>query len=140
MDQEWLNNNMLRRLFNSTPDAMIISDHEGKIVLMNEQMEALFGYHSDELLGQPIELLIPKALRERHQHHRSKYFNQPTVRAMGSNLELTALRKDGSEFPVEISLSPINLENGYLIASAIRDVTDAIRSQKYGKRTTADHG
>ena len=112
-----------RSFVEAAPDAVLIVNTRGKIVLVNSQVERLFGYSRDELLGEPIEVLVPVRFREQHQSHRSTYFSEPRARAMGANLELYGLRKNGSEFPVEISLAPIETPAGPLFASAVRDIT-----------------
>ncbi len=112
-----------RDVIESAPDAIVIIDADGEIQLVNAQTETLFGYTREELIGQTNEVLVPELLRDRHREHRATYTKSPRARPMGDGLELCARRKDGSEFPVEISLSPLRDENETLICSTIRDVT-----------------
>jgi PAS domain S-box-containing protein len=113
-----------RRLVQNAPDAMVIIDSHGTITLVNEQTERLFGYPGAELEGQPVEILVPQRLRGRHTHHRDDYFTAPQIRRMGTGLELSGLRSDGTEFPIEISLAPVETDEGTLASAAIRDITE----------------
>lgn len=119
-----------RELLESAPDAMVIVNAKGEIVLVNSQTERLFGYDRGQLLGQPVEILVPVRYRERHPRHRSGFFGQPRVRAMGADLQLHGLHASGTEFPVEISLSPLETEEGLFVSSAIRDVTERKRFEQ----------
>lgn len=119
-----LDDGSFRSLLESAPDAMVIVDSKGVIVLVNAQTERLFGHPRASLLGQPVECLLPKRFRGHHVQHRQVYAEEPRVRAMGSGLELHGLHADGREIPVEISLSPLETEQGWLVSSAIRDVSE----------------
>lgn len=119
-----------RLLVESAPDAMVVVDEKGRIVLVNAQAESVFGYCREELLGQTVELLVPHALRGQHVVDRAAYSAKPKSRKMGIQPGLSGLRKDGSEFPAEIALSPIETESGVLVHAAIRDVTERMRMEK----------
>jgi PAS domain S-box-containing protein len=113
-----------RALVDSAPDAMIIAQRSGTISLVNTQAEKLFGYKREEMVGRPVEMLLPESYRERHVAHRENYFKDPRRRPMNIALELHARRKNGSEFPVEISLSPLETDQGMMVTTSIRDITE----------------
>jgi PAS domain S-box-containing protein len=113
-----------RNLIDSAPDAMVITDSDGSITRVNRRTELILGYGRAELLGQPVEILLPQRLRAAHPGQREGFMRDPTTRAMGSGGELVALTKDGREIPVEVSLSPIETDDGLLVAAALRDISD----------------
>lgn len=114
----------------TAPDAMVVVGKDGRIRLVNGQTEKLFGYPRSELIGQTMEILVPPRYRGGHPGHRSGYFADPKPRPMGAGLDLFAIRKDGSEFPAEISLAPVQTAEGTLVTAAIRDITDRKRFEK----------
>lgn len=120
----------LRLMAESSPSAMIMVNEKGEIVLVNSQTEKLFGYHKEELIGQPIELLVPSRFRPAHPSYRDKYFHAPSVRPMGAGRDLYARRKDGSEVPVEIALNPVETNEGKFVLSSIVDITERKRLEE----------
>ncbi len=118
-----------RELLEAAPDAIIEVDREGRIVLLNLVTEKMFGYKREDLLGKPVELLVPEAIRAAHVRYREGYWNHPATRPMGSGLTLEGCRKDGTRFPVEISLSPVHSEEGLRITAVIRDTSERKRTE-----------
>lgn len=113
-----------RGLVESAPNALVIANQEGRIVLVNAEMEKMFGYVRDEVLGKMVETLMPDRFRKGHELHRDRYGSvNPQARPMGLDLELYGIRKNGKEFPIEISLSPLKTDEGLLVSAAIRDIT-----------------
>jgi two-component system NtrC family sensor kinase len=131
----------VQALLESAPDSIVIVDEAGRIVMTNGQAERMFQYDRSELIGRPVEIFLPERLHARHARHRAIYGAEPHTRPMGSGLDLVARRRDGSEFPVEISLSPLQTEQGVLITSVIRDITDrkqaAVELERQVQRRTA---
>jgi PAS domain S-box-containing protein len=119
-----------RGLLEAAPDAMLVVNRGGRITLVNTQAEQLFGYSREQLLGEPIEMLVPPSVRAGHAGHRNQYFGEPQRRPMGSGLELAARRRDGTEFPVEISLSPVQTPGSTLVIAAVRDITERRRLEE----------
>ena len=117
-----------RELLNATPDAILIVDHHGKILRINRATGTLFGYPSNELVGKSIEVLVPTQFRHKHQEHRRAYAKDPRPRLMGDALDLFGVRKDGSEFSAEISISPVESEQGRIAICAVRDIS--LRKQR----------
>lgn len=118
------------QLWELASDALLLVDDRGQIVLANREIERLFGYPRAELLGRSIEILVPARFRSRHAGHRADFFANPRSRPMGTGLELFGLRKDGSEFPVDINLSVLTTEEGILVKAAIRDVSERKKTQE----------
>jgi PAS domain S-box-containing protein len=118
------------QLLDAAPDGMVIIDEAGVIRLVNRQAEALFGYERAELVGKPVEVLVPDRLAASHPDRRNTYVRNPSTRPMGAGLELTARHKDGSEFPVDISLSSLETDEGLLVSAAVRDIRDRRRSEQ----------
>src|SRR5688572_15855864 len=125
-----LSSELVRSVLDSAPDAMIIIDASGTVLFANHQVSALFGYASEEVVGGKIEMLLPERFRARHAGHRYSYTHNVRVRPMGMGLDLFGMRKNGSEFPVEISLSPVSEGNEVMVAAAIRDVTERMLAEQ----------
>lgn len=126
---ERASDHQFRALLEAAPDAMVIVNTAGTIILVNAQTEVMFGYSRAELVGQPVEMLIPVELQQHHATHRGTYHQAPRVRPMGENLDLRATTRDGRSFPVEISLSPLETEQGMMVIAAIRDISSRRRAE-----------
>jgi diguanylate cyclase (GGDEF)-like protein/PAS domain S-box-containing protein len=120
----------LRLVIEAAPSAMLMTDADGKIVLVNSQTEKLFGYDRADLLGHPVDMLVPERLRGRHDGYRRGYFNAPDTRAMGAGRDLYGLRKDGSEVPIEIGLNPLQMPDGLFVLASIIDITERKRAEE----------
>ena len=117
-------------LMDAAPDANVVINEEGIILLINKQLENIFGYARSDLIGKPIRALIPERFHKIHPQHRMRYFREPKVRPMGTGLKLYGRRSDGTEFPVEISLSPLKTPDGMLAIAAVRDITERIDAER----------
>ena len=126
---------MFEELLNLSPDAVILADVEGRIVDLNRHAEAMFGFQRSELVGKSVETLVPERFRKQHPAHRKRFADQPHIRPMGAGLQLYALRRNGTEFPVDIMLSPVDRPNGKVIISVIRDVSEQRRAQDALRRS-----
>jgi len=130
-----------RLIVEASPNAVLIADETGKMLLVNTQAEIMFGYDRDEMIGQPVEMLIPMRFRGEHPEHVARYMQCPSARAMGGGRDLRAVRKDGTEFPVEVGLNPVETEEGLMVLSSIIDITqrkiaeDALRSSEASLRS-----
>jgi PAS domain S-box-containing protein len=129
---------LFRQLLESAPDAIVGIGRDGRMVLVNAQTQRLFGYSREQLIGEPVENLVPVRYRGGHGEHRAGYFIDPRTRSMGAGLDLHGLRSDGSEFPAEISLSSIETEDGLLATAAIRDITDRKNTERDLARHAAE--
>jgi formate hydrogenlyase transcriptional activator len=126
---------LFEKLFEASPDAIVVTDAEGRITSINSQVERLFGYGRQELIGQEVEILVPERFRKAHPGHRGGYKAHASVRPMGAGLELFGRRKDGSEFPVDIMLSPMETAEGRVVISVVRDFSDRKKAQEAVRRS-----
>ena len=135
-----LSESRIWRMIESAPDGMVMADEHGVILVVNGQLESMFGYGREELLGRKIEELLPDRFRQIHAAHRTRYRVEPQVRFMGAGLELLGRRRDGSEFPVEVSLSPVSDEHGVAVIAAVRDISERVAAEAYANliRATID--
>ena len=128
-----------RQVVEAAPNAMVMIDRAGKIVMVNSQAERVFGYSRAELLRQPVEMLLPERFRSHHPELRKTFFASLQPRPMGAGRDLYGLKKDGSEFPVEIGLSPIETDEGTMVLSAIVDITDRGKTAELALRESERH-
>lgn len=128
----------IRLVVEAAPSAMIMADREGKIVLVNSQVETTFGYDREELIGRPVEILVPQQFRSGHPRHRASFYDQPSTRVMGAGRDLFAVRKDGTEFPVEIGLSPVEMDDELLVLSTIVDISERKRAENALRKSEAN--
>ena len=126
---------LFEKLFEASPDAIVVTDADGRITSINSQVDRLFGYVRQELIGQDVEILVPERFRKAHPGHRGAYKAQASVRPMGANLELFGRCKDGTEFPVDIMLSPMETPGGRVVISVIRDISDRKKAQEALRRS-----
>ncbi len=125
-------------LLETLPDAIVAVDRNGIIIQVNSQAQELFGYNRDELIGQKVEMLVPESFRRQHHNHRANFAQTPKTRRMGADLDLYGRRRNGSEFPVEISLSPVTTKDGMVVLSAIRDISDRKRMAEELRRASEE--
>src|SRR5262249_46991062 len=113
----------------AAPDAIVMVDEDGRILLVNRQTEAVFGYDRRELLGRSVEDLLPERFRHVHRGHRAEYRAEPRTRPMGVGITLSGRRKSGEDFPVEISLSPMQVDGRFTVVAAVRDITERVETE-----------
>lgn len=126
---------LFEQLFEFSPDSIVVTDSQGRITNLNAQVQRAFGYAREELIGKPVETLIPERFRSAHPNHRKAYCSHPSLRPMGAGLDLHGLRKDGSEFPVDIMLSPIETADGRVTVSVIRDISERKKAEEALQRS-----
>ena len=125
-----ISNDFFHSAFEAAPSAMVIVDKKGNIIVVNSQTEKLFGYGREELIGRSVEILVPQRYRDKHPIYREDFYSNPQTRPMGMGRDLYGLRKNGSEFLIEIGLNPIQTEKGMMVLSAIVDITERKRAEE----------